>query len=313
MAHRHDRVVIAVREQDRALVSGDGRRRADVVDDVAARSKVDTGRQPGERVGDEVGDRQAGQLERQSSEAVRARGTGRRDDGSDPRVRGGRQDRADAAHRMADDRPDADLGLLDQRVEGGQRILPELAGGQWQLLGRVLAVAADVEGQAVEPGRVEEHGEGQRAIARRFPAVDEDDARAALTASGRDEPRRQGDAVGFDEHRFVRQAEIGRRDPGRVPARIPGTHAIGQREAVREAERGGGSGSRDPGAAEIPHVGRGRQPAPTVKSGRRQKRAGPGSRCGSPRPLIRLLMRSTPSASRTGPPRGQDRARACPA
>ena len=74
--------------------------------------------------------------------------------------------------------PTRDLGLLDQRVEGGERILAELAGGQGQRLGRVLAVAADVEGQAVEPGRVEEHGQGQRAIAGRFPAVDEDDARA---------------------------------------------------------------------------------------------------------------------------------------
>ena len=149
---------------------------------------------------------------------------------------------------------------------------PNSPARQWQLLGRVLAVAADVEGQAVEPGGVEEHGEGQRAIARRFPAVDEDDARAALTASRRDEPGRQGDAVGFDEHRFVRQAEIGRRDPGRVPARVPGPHAIGQREAVGEAERGSGSGSRDPGAAEVPHTGRGRQRRLPVKSGRRRRR-----------------------------------------
>jgi hypothetical protein len=77
---------------------------------------------------------------------------------------------------MADDGPRADLGLLDQRVERGERILPELAGGQWQRFGRVLAVAADVEGQAVEPGRVKEYREGQRAIAGRSPAVDEDDA-----------------------------------------------------------------------------------------------------------------------------------------
>ena len=120
MAHRDHRVIIAVREQDRPVIPGDGCRRADVADDVTARSKVDPSRQPGERVGDEVGDRQAGELEGQAGEAVRAGGTGRGDDGGDPRVRGGREDRADTAHRMADDRSDADLGLLDQGVECGQ-------------------------------------------------------------------------------------------------------------------------------------------------------------------------------------------------
>ena len=76
---------------------------------------------------------------------------------------------------------------------------------------------------------------------------------------------------GFDEHRLVRQAKVGRRDPGRVAARIPGTHAVGQREAVREAEWGGGSGGRDPGAAEVPHTGRGRQRARACQVGRRRR------------------------------------------
>ena len=69
--------------------------------------------------------------------------------------------------------------------------LPELAGAQRQVLGRVLAVAADVEGQAVEAGRVEEDRHRQGAVAGRFPAVDEDDARATLAVTGRDEPGRQ--------------------------------------------------------------------------------------------------------------------------
>ena len=52
---------------------------------------------------------------------------------------------------------------------------PALSGS---VLGRVRAVAADVEGQAVEAGGVEEDGHRQRPVARRLPAVDEDDAGA---------------------------------------------------------------------------------------------------------------------------------------
>ena len=176
---RHDRVVIAVGEQDRALVAGDGRRRADVVDDVAARPEVDAGRQPGERVGDRGPGSAGGPAERLSSEAVRARRAGRGDDGGDPWVRGGRQDRADATHRMAEIAPTLTSGCSIRAWKAASESCAELAGGQWQRFGRVLAVAADVECQAVEPGCVEEHGEGQRAIAGRLPAVDEDDARAA--------------------------------------------------------------------------------------------------------------------------------------
>ena len=57
---------------------------------------------------------------------------------------------------------------------------PELAGAERQRLGRVGAVAADVEGQAVEPGGVEEDGHRQRPVAGRLPAVDEGDARARV-------------------------------------------------------------------------------------------------------------------------------------
>ena len=60
VAGRHDRVLVAVGEEDRAAIARDRRGRVDVADDVAARPEVDAGREPRERVGDRVGDRQAG-------------------------------------------------------------------------------------------------------------------------------------------------------------------------------------------------------------------------------------------------------------
>ena len=134
--------------------------------------------------------RQPGEPEGLAGEPVRIGRPRRRDDRCDPRVRRAGEERADRAHRVAGDRPDRHLRLLDQRPEGGQRVGPEFAGAQRQLLGRVRAVAADVEGQAMEARRVEEDGHRQRPVARRFPAVDEDDAGARRSTSGGDEPGR---------------------------------------------------------------------------------------------------------------------------
>ena len=78
---------------------------------------------------------------------------------------------------------------------------------------------------------------GQRPVARGLPAVDEDDARARRAATGRDEPGGQVQVARADGRRLERQAEVGRRDQRRLPARIAGAGAIDEREAVGEPER----------------------------------------------------------------------------
>ena len=110
----------------------------------------------GQRIGDEVGDRETGEPERLAREAVRTGRARGRDDGSHAGIGSRRQDRPDPAHRVTGDRPDRHLGLLDERAEGRQRVGAELTGGERQGLGWVGAVSPDVEGQAMEPGGVEE-------------------------------------------------------------------------------------------------------------------------------------------------------------
>ena len=109
--------------------------------------------------------------------------------------------------------PTVTSGRAMQRLERRQRVEPELAGADRQGLGRVRAMAADVDGQAVEAGRVQEDGVGQRPVARRLPAVDEGDARTGLAVAGRDEPGRQLDVAGADGGRLERQPEVGRASP----------------------------------------------------------------------------------------------------
>ena len=94
----------------------------------------------------------------------------------------------------------------------GQRIGPELAGAERQVLGRVGPVAADVEGQAVEAGGVEEGGHRQRPVARRLPAVDEDDARtrvrrprAGMNHAGSGSP---SDSMSIDSYGRPRSAGV---------------------------------------------------------------------------------------------------------
>ena len=162
-----------MREQDRARVTSDRRGRADRGHDMATRPQVDPRRQPRQWVGDRVRDGEPGELECQAGEAVgsgRARG---RDEGSHTRFGSGGEDGTDAAHGVTGDRPHGHLRLLDESAKRSERVGAELAGGEWQVLGRVGAVAADVEGQAVEARGVEEQRDRQRSIARRFPAVDQ--------------------------------------------------------------------------------------------------------------------------------------------
>ena len=105
VARRHDRVELPVGEQDRPGVVGDRLRRADVGDPMAARPDVDPGRQPCQRVGDHVRDRQVREAEGLAGEAVRIGRARGGDDGRDARIGGRREDRPDGAHRMARDRP----------------------------------------------------------------------------------------------------------------------------------------------------------------------------------------------------------------
>ena len=80
--------------------------------------------------------------------------------------------------------PTVTSGRSSSASKAAERVAPELAAAQRQGLGRVRPVAADVEGQAVEAGGVQEHGHRQGPVARRLPAVDEDDARARAGRRG---------------------------------------------------------------------------------------------------------------------------------
>ena len=113
---------LAVGEQDRAAVAGDRVGGADLAHDVAARPEVDARRQPGERVGDRVGDRQVGEPERLAGQSVRVGRRRGRDEHGDARVGGRGQDRPDPAHRVPDDAAGRHLRSGEQGVEGGQRV-----------------------------------------------------------------------------------------------------------------------------------------------------------------------------------------------
>ena len=232
---------------------------------MAARSQVHPRCQPGEGIGDEVGDRQSCETERLSGQTVRAGRPGGRHDRRDPWVGGSGQDRPDGTHRVAGDGPDGHLGLFNERPEGGQRVGAELTCCEGQVLRRVLPVASDIEGQAMEARRMEERRDRQRSVPGRFPAVDEHDARTGCAAARRDEPCRQREAGGLDEHGFVWQADVSGRDHRRVAFRVAGADAVGQREAVGETEGRERGGSGDACATEVTHPRRGRHQAGTCQ------------------------------------------------
>ena len=104
-------------------ISGDGIGRTDLADDVAAWPDVDVGREPGERVGDDVRERQAGEAERLAGQAVRIGRRRGRDHRRDAVVGGRREDGPDPAHRVPGDRPDRHLRPGQQGLEGRQRVV----------------------------------------------------------------------------------------------------------------------------------------------------------------------------------------------
>ena len=297
MAERHDRVVVAVREQDRAAIPGDGRRGADVGHTVAARPEVDAGRQPGERVGDRVGDRQVGEAERLAGEAVRvgrASTSPRR-----PRPAGRRRppgSRRSPPIEWPTIAADGHLGPLEQRVEGGERIGPNspavsgsssagwrrgrgrrTSGSGTRRRGGTRPSAASGRGPTPSRGRGPRPGPGAP-------------SRAGMNQAGRSRP------ADVDGRRLVRQAEVGRRDPGRVAARIAGPDAVGEREAVGEPERA---------AAERPPAIPARRTLPMRRRGRHG--TGLSSAVGSAvTPVQRSMVRSAiPHASSASKPGAQ--------
>ena len=163
--------------------------------------------------------------------------------------------------------PIGDLRPGEQGVERRQRVEAELAGADGQRLGRVRAVAADVDGQAVEARGVQEDRVGQGPVAGRLPAVDQGHARAALAAAGRDEPGRQLDVAGAHGRRLVGQPEVGRRHRRHVLARVAGALAIDEREAVGQPERGGRQCGQHPGASDESHDPRGMHDRSTCQAG----------------------------------------------
>ena len=166
---------------------------------------------------------------------------------------------------MAPDRPAGDLGPIDQRGEPGRGVDAVLAGADRQDLGRVRAVPTDVEGQAVEPRRMQELGGRQGPVTGRIPAVDEHDAGArGATASG-DEPGRQLDAGGVHGRLLERQTEIRRAEPGRATEREAGPDAVDVGEPERGRQRGEGQPGHDAGTTNGRHGSRGRHPARPVK------------------------------------------------
>ncbi len=129
---------------------------------------------------------------------------------------------------------------------------PALSGS---VLGRVGAVAADVEGQACgtrrRGGRAASGSVRSRADSQPWTRTTPGPgapSRAGMNQAGSGTP---SDSI---THRLERQAEVGRREPGRVAARIAGADPIGEREAIGETERRGDGGRGDPGATDVPHV-----------------------------------------------------------
>jgi hypothetical protein len=246
---RHDVVGIAVEQENRPVVPDDRVRGADVRNLVSPGSQVDEGREHREGIRDDIGDREACQPERLASEAVRLGGGGGRHEGRHARVGSRGEDGPDAAHRVAGDRSGGHLGPGKERLERRQRVGPELACADGQLLGRVRPVAADVDREDVEARRDQEVRHRQRPVATRFPAVDEDDPRSRLAVAGGDEPRRQLRPGGWKRHLLEREAQVRGCGSRCERARVAGPRPVDEGEPVGEREWRRGDGGRQPGAA----------------------------------------------------------------
>ncbi len=249
VADRDDSIGIAVDEQHRAAERRDRPCRRDGADGVAAWLEEDVRGQPGERVGEETRNRQAREAERLPRQPVRVRGRRRGDNGRDARLCGRGQECPDPAHRVAQDPDRRHVGTREQRVHAGQRVGPELARRERQLLGRVGAVPADVEREHVEARRVQHERVRKRSVARGLPAVDEQDRGPGGAVAGRDPPGRQPDPRGRHIHVLEGEPEEARVMLGRMAVRVARAGAVRLRESPGGDRRDGeGRGQAEPAA-----------------------------------------------------------------
>ena len=256
VAKRDDGVLLAVREQHRALEGCDCSDRIDLLDAMPPRPEEHAGREPRQRVRDRVGERQVGEAERLTREAIWIRRSRRCHERGDARVRGGGEDRPDRTHRMPRDRCHGDLRPAEEDVDGRKRVVSELTAADRQQLRFVCSVATDVEQEAVEARRVEEVRHRQRPVAGRLPAVDQDNAGAGRPLPGGNEPCRQVEAINRDDHFLERHAEVRGGRLHLMAARIAGTRAVGERESVRQPDLRGGNGGGNAGATNGAHTQR---------------------------------------------------------
>ena len=148
---------------------------------------------------------------------------------------------------------DVTSGLRDRGTERRERIGAEFAGAERQIFGWVRAVGADVERQAVEPGRIEEERHRERPVAGRLPAMDEDDRGSGCATACRDEPGGQVEPVALDRQGFVGETQVRGRDVRNVPTRVSSSHPIRQRESICQPDLGGGDGRSEAGPADGSH------------------------------------------------------------
>jgi len=117
MAHRHDGVVRAVRQEHRPAIARDRGTGADRVNAMPARSQVDARRQPCERVGDRIGQGEPGEPEGLARQAIRIARRRDTDERQGPGVRGRCEDRATASDGVAEDAGTGHLGASREHVE----------------------------------------------------------------------------------------------------------------------------------------------------------------------------------------------------
>ena len=159
---------------------------------------------------------------------------------------------------MPQHRPDGHLGPRVQRAKRRQRVGAELARGDRQRFRRVGAVAADVDGQAMEAGCVEEDRHRQKAVPGGFPAVDQGDARTGRAVTSGDEPAGKGQVARMDVDRLERQAHVGRAELRRAGDRKTRSDPVEQCEPVGEGEGDGDERGDEAGPSERGHGDMGR-------------------------------------------------------
>ena len=241
--------------------------RVDVGDRVAARTQVHPGREPGQGIGDRVGDRQPGEVERLAREPVRI---GRRRTWQRPprpadprRPRGWRRSRPWNARRWR--RPSPPDGRAARRMPRPHRARTRRhsAAGPRPDWRRGRGHRSSGSGTRPRGGRARSEGFGRG----RIPSRGRAPPPAPAPAASGDEPGRQLHVARADRGRLEWQPEVRRGDLRRVLARVPGPCAVGQRESVGEAERRRGNGRREPGSTDESHGARGRHGRPACQAG----------------------------------------------